>query len=106
MNEDIIVILKGLKTSFGLIFPHLSVPTVSLFLYVQSRNSESSYSSLDGSQNTPEKPSCQERAESLTSRDGRNTEQREEALRTYSSESRQLLKLSGTIPTHMEDPDK
>lgn len=67
---------------------------------------KASYSSLDSSQNTPEKPSCQERAESLTSRDGRNTEQREEALRTYSSESRQLLKLSGTTPTHMEDPDR
>ena len=72
------VIFKGLKILLGLIFPYLSVPTLSLSLYVY----------LDSSpQHTPGKTSCQEWAKCITNRDERNTEQMKEALRTDISES-------------------
>jgi hypothetical protein len=72
------VVFKGFKILWGLIYPYLSVPTLSLSLYVF----------LDSSpQHTPGKPSCQEWAKYITNRDKRNTEQMKETLRTDISES-------------------
>ena len=66
-----------------------------------------SFGSLDSSpQHTPGKPSCQEWTKCVTGRDERNTEQRKEALRIQILERRQLSKLSGTVPTHAQDPGK
>lgn len=90
-----------------MIFPYLSVPTISLCMRRAEILKTQSFGSLDSSpQHTPGKPSCQEWTKCVTDRDERNTEQRKEALRIQILERRQLSKLSGTVPTHAQDPGK